>query len=314
MSSGDTRPPAVFLMGPTASGKTDAAIALHERLGCEIISVDSAMVYRGLDIGSAKPGADELARAPHRLIDIRDPADPYSAADFRRDALEQMRDITARGKTPLLTGGTMLYYKQLVDGVNNLPPSDPSIRARLEDERARDGLAGLHRRLGQVDPASAERLHPNDPQRILRALEVYEASGRPLTELWAEQRPETFPWRVLSIALAPAERRVLHQRIAARFHAMLEAGLIDEVTALRNRGSLHSGMPSMKSVGYRQVWQYLDGEFDRQTLTTRGIIATRQLAKRQLTWLRRWPDLHWVDTLSAEAQARVLALVEDRVG
>ncbi|GAB2715735.1 tRNA (adenosine(37)-N6)-dimethylallyltransferase MiaA [Halomonas garicola] len=310
----DSRPPAIFLMGPTASGKTDAAIALHERLGCEIVSVDSAMVYRGLDIGSAKPDACELARAPHRLIDIRDPADPYSAADFRRDALYEMREITARGRIPLLTGGTMLYYKQLLDGVDNLPPSDSAIRARLEAEQARDGLVALHRRLGQVDPAAAARLHPNDPQRILRALEVFEASGRTLTELWAEQRPETFPWRVLSIALAPADRAVLHRRIATRFAAMLDKGLIDEVVALRKRSDLHADLPSMKSVGYRQVWAYLDGEYDREALVERGVIATRQLAKRQLTWLRRWQGLHWVDATDAGALERVMALAGHGAG
>ncbi|GAA3897904.1 tRNA (adenosine(37)-N6)-dimethylallyltransferase MiaA [Halomonas cibimaris] len=308
----DSRPPAIFLMGPTASGKTDAAIALHERLGCEIVSVDSAMVYRGLDIGSAKPDACELARAPHRLIDIRDPADPYSAADFRRDALAAMREITARGKVPLLTGGTMLYYKQLVDGADNLPPSDPAIRARLEAEQARDGLAALHARLGEVDPATAARLHVNDTQRILRALEVFATSGRTLTELWAEQRRETFPWRAVSIALAPADRAVLHRRIAERFTAMLNKGLIDEVAALRKRGDLHAELPSMKSVGYRQVWAYLDGDYDRETLSQRGIIATRQLAKRQLTWLRRWPELHWVEAASADALSHVLALAEHR--
>ncbi|MDN6297100.1 MAG: tRNA (adenosine(37)-N6)-dimethylallyltransferase MiaA [Halomonas sp.] len=306
----DSRPPAIFLMGPTAAGKTDAAIALHERLGCEIISVDSAMVYRGLDIGSAKPGADELARAPHRLIDIRDPADPYSAADFRHDALEQMREITARGKTPLLTGGTMLYYKQLIDGVANLPASNPVIRAQLQEQQAQEGLSALHHRLAEVDAVSAQRIHPNDPQRILRALEVFEASGRTLTDLWAEQQSETFPWQVLSIALAPAERSVLHERIALRFGAMLDEGLIDEVAALKKRSDLNADLPSMKSVGYRQVWEYLEGGFDRQALLARGIIATRQLAKRQLTWLRRWNDLHWVDTLSPRALDNVLMLVE----
>ncbi|SHL99403.1 tRNA (adenosine(37)-N6)-dimethylallyltransferase MiaA [Vreelandella subglaciescola] len=306
----DSRPPAIFLMGPTAAGKTDAAIALHERLGCEIISVDSAMVYRGLDIGSAKPSADELARAPHRLINIRDPADPYSAADFRKDALEQMREISARGKTPLLTGGTMLYYKQLLDGVANLPASNPAIRKRLQAEQARDGLLALHRRLAEVDPVSAQRLHPNDPQRILRALEVYEISGCTLTELWAEQQSETFPWQVLSIALAPERRDVLHERIARRFSAMLDEGLIDEVAALKKRSDLTADLPSMKSVGYRQVWAYLEGEYDHQALLERGIIATRQLAKRQLTWLRRWNDVHWVDTLSPQALDNVLMLVE----
>ncbi len=214
----DTRPWAIFLMGPTAAGKTDAAIALHEQLGHELISVDSAMVYRGMDVGSAKPSAEELARAPHRLIDIRDPADPYSAADFREDALQEMRQISAAGKVPLLVGGTMLYFKRLVEGVANLPSADAAIREQLEVKRQAEGLAGLHRALAEVDPTSAARIHPNDPQRLMRALEVFYASGRPMSELWAEQQPETFPWRVLSIALAPNDRKILHQRIAQRTH------------------------------------------------------------------------------------------------
>lgn len=283
----DTRPPAILLVGPTAAGKTDLAIALHERLGCELISVDSAMVYRGMDIGSAKPSAEELARAPHRLIDILDPAEPYSAADFREDALREMAEITASGRVPLLVGGTMMYLKQLLHGVANLPSSDPAVRAELEAEAAAHGLAALHQALARVDPASAARIHPNDPQRLMRALEVYRLSGRPLSELWAEQRPETFPWRTLSIGLAPADRAVLHERIARRFDAMLAGGFIEEVAALKARGDLHPELPSMKSVGYRQVWAYLDGEYDRETLRHRGIVATRQLAKRQLTWMRK---------------------------
>lgn len=307
----DQRPLAIFLMGPTAAGKTDAAIALHETLGHELISVDSAMVYRGMDIGSAKPSAAELARAPHRLIDLRDPADPYSAADFREDALREMRQISAAGKVPLLVGGTMLYFKRLVEGVANLPAADPLIRERLAAMQAEQGLAALHRELASVDPVSAARIHPNDPQRLMRALEVFHASGRPMSELWAEQETETFPWRVLSIALSPLDRSILHQRIAQRFGAMLDEGLIDEVAALTKRKDIHAGLPSMKSVGYRQVWEYLDGEYGRDELVSRGVIATRQLAKRQLTWLRSWPALRWIDTQQPDALDKLLKFVRE---
>jgi tRNA dimethylallyltransferase len=307
----DTRPPAILLAGPTAAGKTDLAIALHERLGLELISVDSAMVYRGMDIGSAKPSPEELARAPHRLIDIRDPAEPYSAADFREDALREMRQISAAGRVPLLVGGTMMYLRQLLHGVANLPASDPAVRAELEAEAEVSGLAALHEALARVDPASAARIHPNDPQRLMRALEVYRLSGRPLSELWAEQRPETFPWRTLSIGLTPADRAVLHERIARRFDAMLEAGFLDEVARLRARGDLSPALPAMKSVGYRQAWAFLDGEYGRETLRHRGIVATRQLAKRQLTWLRSWSGLEWVDSQGGDPLGAVLKLVRD---
>ncbi len=307
----DTRPPAILLVGPTAAGKTDLAIALHERLGCELISVDSAMVYRGMDIGSAKPSPEELARAPHRLIDIRDPAESYSAAAFREDALREMREITAAGRVPLLVGGTMMYLRQLLHGVANLPGSDPGLRAELEEQAHRHGLAALHEALARVDPVSAARIHPNDPQRLMRALEVYRLSGRPLSELWAEQRPETFPWRTLSIGLAPDNRAVLHQRIARRFEAMLKGGFIEEVVALRARGDLSQDLPAMKSVGYRQVWEALDGDVDLEGLRHRGIVATRQLAKRQLTWMRSWDKLEWVDSLGGDPLGDVLKLVRD---
>lgn len=307
----DTRPPAILLVGPTAAGKTDLAIELHARLGVELISVDSAMVYRGMDIGSAKPSPEELARAPHRLIDIRDPAEPYSAAAFREDALREMREITAAGQVPLLVGGTMMYLRQLLHGVANLPSSDPGLRAELEEQADRHGLAALHEALARVDPVSAARIHPNDPQRLMRALEVYRLSGRPLSELWAEQRPETFPWRTLSIGISPANRFVLHQRIAQRFEAMLEGGLIEEVVGLRARGDLSQDLPAMKSVGYRQVWETLDGDVDLESLRHRGIVATRQLAKRQLTWMRSWEHLEWVDSLGGDPLGDVLKLVRD---
>lgn len=305
----DSRPAAIFLMGPTAAGKTDLAIALHEQLGAELISVDSAMVYRGMDIGSAKPSADELARAPHRLIDIRDPAEPYSAAGFRQDARREMHAISEAGGLPLLVGGTMLYFNRLQQGVANLPEAQPELRAELEAQAEQQGLAVLHDELARVDPVSAQRIHPNDPQRLMRALEVYRHSGRTLTELWQEQQAEKFPWRVLAIGLAPVDRGLLHQRIAQRFDSMLEAGLLDEVAALKGRSDLHSGLPSMKSVGYRQAWQYLDGESDRDTFRQRTLVATRQLAKRQLTWMRSWPDLVWVDPTQADARRQVAKLV-----
>ncbi|TLF47769.1 tRNA (adenosine(37)-N6)-dimethylallyltransferase MiaA [Halomonas urmiana] len=307
----DDRPPAILLMGPTAAGKTDLAIELHERLGCELISVDSAMVYRGLDIGSAKPESEELSRAPHRLIDIRDPAEPYSAADFREDALREMHAITAAGRMPLLVGGTMMYFKHLLEGVANLPAADPAVRAELERQVAERGLASLHEELARVDPVSAARIHPNDPQRLTRALEVHRLAGRSLSALWDEQHQETFPFRTLSIGLAPGDRGILHERIAQRFRAMLDAGLIEEVAALKGRGDLAASLPSMKSVGYRQVWSYLEGEIDRAELERLGIIATRQLAKRQLTWMRSWPGLEWVDSLGPDPLGEVLKLVRE---
>lgn len=305
----DPRPLAILLMGPTAAGKTDLAIELREALNGEIVSVDSAMIYRGMDIGSAKPSADELRRAPHRLIDIRDPVEAYSAAEFREDALLEMQDIVAKGRVPLLVGGTMMYFKRLMDGVANLPSADPAVRQKLEQMAREQGLEALHRRLGEVDPESASRIHPNDPQRLMRALEVHEISGQSLTELWNRQQPQNFPFRTLSIGLAPADRAVLHERIARRFSLMLEVGFLDEVAALRARGDLSLELPSMKCVGYRQAWHYLDGDYDLAEMRYRGVVATRQLAKRQLTWLRSWPELHWVDPLAGKAAAELLKLV-----
>lgn len=308
-SEADDRPLAILLMGPTAAGKTDLAMALHERLGCELISVDSAMVYRGMDIGTAKPSAEELARAPHRLIDIRDPADPYSAEDFRQDALREMASISEAGGVPLLVGGTMMYFKHLIEGVANLPSSDPVVRADIEALAAEGGLGAVHEALAEVDPESAARIHANDPQRLMRALEVQRISGRAMSELWREQQRETFPYRTLSMAVSPSDRAVLHARIAARFDAMLAGDFLDEVATLRERPDLHPELPSMKSVGYRQAWEHLDGHYGRAELRERGVIATRQLAKRQLTWLRRWPDLHWIDSQAAEPFEEALNLV-----
>ena len=294
MNSQDKRPPAIFLLGPTASGKTDLAITLVEQLPCELISVDSALVYRGMDIGTAKPDAATLQRAPHRLIDIRDPADAYSAGDFRRDALQAMQEITAAGRIPLLVGGTSLYFQRLLAGDSNLPAADPRLRARLEAELQQRGCPALHQRLAELDPESAKRIAPTDPQRTLRALELWELTGKTRTQLWQEQEHQPFAWRTLQLGLAPSDRKLLHQRIEKRFQLMLDAGFLQEVEGLKARQDLHLGLPSMRSVGYRQVWQYLEGELTQQEMFEKGVAATRQLAKRQLTWMRSWPDLNWL--------------------
>ncbi|SCW92240.1 tRNA dimethylallyltransferase [Pseudomonas sp. NFIX10] len=309
-------PPAIFLMGPTAAGKTDLAIELTKVLPCELISVDSALVYRGMDIGTAKPSKELLAEFPHRLIDILDPAEAYSAADFRRDALQAMAEITARGKIPLLVGGTMLYYKALVDGLADMPAADPEVRAQIEEEAARLGWQALHEQLAVIDPESAARIHPNDPQRLSRALEVYRVSGQSMTALRQRQSAQSteaaasglqqLPYTVANLAIAPANRQVLHRRIEQRFTLMLEQGFIDEVVALRARSDLHAGLPSIRAVGYRQVWDYLDGKLTSAEMRERGIIATRQLAKRQFTWLRSWTDLHWLDSLDCDNLPRAL--------
>jgi tRNA dimethylallyltransferase len=288
-------PPAFCLMGPTASGKTAAAVALVQQFPFEIISVDSALVYRGLDIGSGKPDRDTLLRAPHRLIDIRDPAEPYSAADFRQDALREMQDILARGKLPLLVGGTMLYFKVLRDGLATMPSATPEIRARIVAQAASEGWPALHRRLQGVDPEAAARIHPNDPQRLQRALEVFEASGKPLSELHRISNmgsKSDLPCELIFLGMLPESRPTLHELIELRFRSMLEAGLVEEVRELRERGDLHPSLPAIRSVGYRQVWDYLEGKYPFEIMIEKGIAATRQLAKRQLTWLRGWPGLH----------------------
>ena len=282
----DQRPPAIFLMGPTASGKTALACALRERFPLDLVSVDSALVYRGLDIGSAKPDAATLAAHPHALIDIRDPAEPYSAADFRVDAIAVMQRITAQGRVPLLVGGTGLYFRALQQGLSNLPEASPSIRAGLAAEASQHGWAALHARLARIDPSAAARIGINDAQRIQRALEVIELTGRPLSEQQRGGAGERFPWRVLKLALLPAERGALHERIALRFEQMLAAGFLDEVRALRARGDLHADLPAIRAVGYRQAWEHLDGQTDAAVFRDKGIFATRQLAKRQITWLR----------------------------
>ncbi len=288
-------PTAIFVMGPTASGKTALSIALRKHLPVELISVDSALIYRGMDIGTAKPSAQEQAQAPHRLIDILDPVDAYSAADFRRDALQEMAEITAAGRIPLLVGGTMLYFKALLEGLSPLPSAKPEIRAQIEQQAAELGWDTLHRQLQAIDPVSAARIHPNDPQRLTRALEVFRISGKTLTEL-TETAGEGLPYRVHQFAIAPASREMLHQRIATRFEQMIKSGFEDEVKALYARGDLHTDLPSIRCVGYRQMWSYLAGEISHDEMVYRGICATRQLAKRQITWLRSWGDVTWLDS------------------
>jgi tRNA dimethylallyltransferase len=290
----DNRPLAIFLMGPTASGKTALACALADRFPLDIVSVDSALVYRGLDIGSAKPDARTLQKHPHRLIDIREPSQPYSAADFRDDALREMASITTSNRVPLLVGGTGLYFRALFAGLSELPQADAGLREQLNQEGARIGWGAMHSRLADLDPNAAHRIGPADAQRIQRALEVIEITGRPISELQSGL-PKPFAYRVLKLALVPSDRSLLHERIAERFDAMLAQGFIDEVERLRARGDLSADLPAMRAVGYRQAWQHLDGEFDTARLRDRGIFATRQLAKRQLTWLRSELDARVVD-------------------
>ncbi|MGH1484872.1 MAG: tRNA (adenosine(37)-N6)-dimethylallyltransferase MiaA [Cellvibrionaceae bacterium] len=293
-------------MGPTASGKTDLAIALTQYLPVDVISVDSAMVYKGMDIGSAKPSSEELAKAPHRLIDICDPVEPYSVADFCDDAETEIQRSIANGRIPLLVGGTMMYFKTLLDGLAEMPATDASVRAAIAEEAERLGWPVLHEQLMAVDPDYARQLHPNHSQRISRALEVYRLSGRTMTSFREEQQASQIDdtrllanrFEVIQLALLPSERSVLHTRIEKRFLQMLEQGFVEEVKQLRNRGDLHLDLPSMRSVGYRQVWHYLDAledvnqDYSYETMVHKGIVATRQLAKRQLTWLRGWSNLH----------------------
>lgn len=302
--------PAICLMGPTASGKTALAIELVQRFPFEIINVDSAQIYRGMDIGTGKPDAATLRRAPHRLLDFLDPAEPYSAARFRADAIHEMADIREQGRIPLLVGGTMLYFKALRDGLAQLPAADPDVRATISAMAETEGWAAVHARLGDVDRVAAQRIHPNDPQRLQRALEVFMVTGRSMTDLHARnQADNSLSEDLMFVSIQPTERSVLHTRIAFRFRQMLDDGLVDEVRRLRQRGDLHTGLPSVRSVGYRQVWQHLDGEISFDAMVERGIIATRQLAKRQVTWLRSWDKLHNFDSESPETMAKVLKLI-----
>lgn len=299
----DQRPLAIALMGPTASGKTALAIDWAQRLGSEVISVDSALVYRGLDIGAAKPEPELLQLVRHRLIDIRDPHQAYSAAEFASDALAAMQALAAQGRVPVLAGGTGLYFRALLDGLSNMPEADPGLRGQIQAEAAALGWAALHAQLAEVDPEAGLRIHANDPQRVTRALEVYRLTGVPISH-WqrqAEARPP-FPFRVLKLVLAPADRAVLHERIALRFDAMLAAGFLDEVRRLRNDPRLHSDLPAIRAVGYRQAWRHLAGEVDFATFREQAIAATRQLAKRQLTWLRGEFDARWLDPRADEGE------------
>jgi tRNA dimethylallyltransferase len=308
---------AVAIMGPTASGKTAAALAIARVMPVEIISVDSALVYREMDIGTAKPSAEELASVPHHLIDIIDPLESYSVMQFREDAIRLVADIQSRGKLPLLVGGTMMYFKGLVDGLDDLPTADAGVRARIDEEAARIGWPGMHAKLRALDPVTAERLAPNDAQRINRALEIIELSGKPMSELLARREKTVLPFDLVSFALEPSDRAVLHQRIAQRFDQMLgerdDAGIVAEVARLRARGDLHLNLPSMRCVGYRQSWEYLDGLYGREQLRENGIVATRQLAKRQLTWLRAMPDRIVIDCLARDATGQVLATLDKRM-
>ncbi len=298
--------PVVLLMGPTASGKTDLAVALTEHLPFDIVSVDSAMVFRGMDIGTAKPDAEVLARAPHRLIDILDPSESYSAARFRDDALREIRAIHAAGRIPLLVGGTMMYFRALQQGLAELPSADPATRARIEAQAVAEGWEALHGRLQAIDPAAAARIHPNDPQRLQRALEVYELTGLPLSELLARGAEQAFPYRAVELVVMPAEREVLRRRISGRFETMLRAGLLEEVERLFRRGDLSSELPSIRCVGYRQAWGYLAGDYDAHTMVEKAVSATRQLAKRQLTWLRQWERAGRLDSTNPYLLDRAL--------
>ncbi len=333
-------PPAIFLMGPTASGKTGLAMELCRRLPCDIVSVDSAMIYRGMDIGTAKPSPAERAAAPHRLIDICDPAETCSAADFRRDALAEMGDISRKGRIPLLVGGTMMYFKALLHGMSALPSADPALRRELEKQAGEHGWESLYAELEQKDPVAAGLIHPNNHQRLLRAVEVIRLTGKPISRLWeqsgegrasteskspaeriedytyftrwqADESP-TLPYTVVQLAMAPAERQTLHDRISRRFHSMLAEGFLDEVRALMARGDLHSELPSMRCVGYRQAWAHLAGAYNEQELVGKGVAATRQLAKRQFTWLRKWSDLDWLDSDDPEILDSTLKILGSR--
>jgi tRNA dimethylallyltransferase len=311
--SGTALPPAILLMGPTASGKTRLALALARIFPIEIVSVDSAQVYRGMDVGTAKPSLSERRAVRHHLIDIIDPTEAYSAARFRTDAEHIVRDITARGRVPLLVGGTMLYFKALREGLSELPESDAEERERIDAEAAVRGWPALHAELARVDADTAARLKPGDAQRIQRALEVYRVTGKAMSNLIGRGSRAELPFRFIELALVPSDRGVLHRRIEARFDAILKGGLVEELRALRERYALRPGLPSMRCVGYRQAWQALEGEIDRDELRNRGIFATRQLAKRQLTWLRRMPGIRVLDCLESDIEYSVREIVKTEI-
>lgn len=300
-------PLAISIMGPTASGKTQLALALCEQLDCEIVSVDSALIYQQMDIGTAKPSEQELASVPHHLINIIDPSQSYSVANFRQDALDAMGSIVSRGRVPLLVGGTMMYFKSLLEGLSPLPAADEGVRKALQQLIDQHGLAALHEQLQQIDPVSAKRIHQNDPQRLMRAMEVHQITGKSLTEL-TEQTSAKIPYRVKEFAIIPQDRAILHERIESRFNAMLAAGFEQEVSMLKSRQDLHLDLPSMRCVGYRQMWQYLDNVLSYSEMKFKGVAATRQLAKRQLTWLRSWPNMTILDGVVKDDLTRITKL------
>jgi len=295
-------PISIFIMGPTATGKTDLAIQIYNELPSDLISVDSALVYRGMDIGTAKPDTDTLGKTPHQLIDIIDPAEVYSAGQFRDDALKLIQQSTIKQRTPILVGGTMLYFNSLQKGMANMPEIENSVKQAIELEAKTNGILAMHERLKSIDPVSAERIHPNDPQRVKRALELYDSTGKTLTEFWQEQEKNQqdfhFPYRRIKIALMPADRVELRQRISQRFDLMLKQGFVEEVETLYNRGDLHAEMPSIRAVGYRQVWAYLAGEYGYDEMREKAVIATAQLAKRQMTWLRKETDCNFIEPIT----------------
>ena len=301
--------PVLFLMGPTASGKTDLALNLFDHMDVEIISVDSALIYREMDIGTAKPDRETLEKYPHALVDILDPTEVYSASDFAEDARHLIDQAHAQGKLPVLVGGTILYFKALAEGLAKLPEANAEIRAEIEAQADQEGWPAVHARLAQLDPASGERLGPNDQQRIQRALEVFLMTGRSIDSHWQEQQILELPWNVIPVALMPEDRAQLHQRIELRFNLMLEQGFEEEVVKLRQRGGLNLNLPSMRCVGYRQMWQYLDGELNWQEMHHKGVVATRQLAKRQMTWLRSWQGAEVIDPFGENLFKKTLALI-----
>ncbi len=301
----------IFIMGPTAAGKTDLAVHLHENINCEIISVDSALVYRDMDIGTAKPNKDLLAKVPHRLIDICDPLESYSAARFLQDANKAIKEIQNKGRTAVLVGGTGLYFRALEQGLAELPEANYRIRARLEAEAEVEGWQSLHNRLREIDPEAATRINENDPQRIQRALEIYEITGKTMSALISEGRKQAFPYPIKKIILSPEDRSLLHERVKQRFLTMLESGLVDEVESLYRRGDLSLSLPSMRLVGYRQVWRYLDGLTSYEEMQEHAIIATRQLAKRQITWCRSESQAKWYDSHEPEIFSKIVENLEN---
>jgi len=303
-------PQIVLLAGPTASGKTQLALELAEKIPIEIVSVDSAMIYKGMDIGTGKPEREILAKVPHHLIDILEPQYSYSVAQFCHDAQHAISSILSRNKIPVLVGGTMMYFKGFKEGLAELPSASPAVRDKLQRQLVKQGLLALHERLKAVDPIMAERIHPNDPQRILRALEIYETTHKPMSQHLYDAGTTPIPYEFISIAIAPLEREILHQRIATRFMQMLEQGFVQEVQNLRAKGNLNKHMPSMRSVGYRQVWQYIDEEFSYEVMTDKAIIATRQLAKRQYTWLRSFNDLNWFDSEQVDLCSKIISFLQ----